>query len=265
MTAADQHDNYQCSDEMIMAFVDGELDRESARRVREAIEANPDLQEKAAMFAESAAMLEGVYDAPLQEEVPERLLKTVREFDPHRERSESGLFARLQRFFSGPLLQPLPVFALVVIILLGGFYVHYGRLSLSPGDSGPQAVVHSPSFAQAMEKSPDGRIVTLGGSTGRVSPVATFIDRQHRFCRRYDVLDARENNRIIGRGIACRAAGKQWRTIVYQQVPARAEVPSSYEPAGSDNPVDRVMNRELSDLLNEQQVRKLIDNDWTGL
>jgi len=258
-------DEYLCSDEMIMAFVDGELDRETARRVREAIESDSALQKKAAMFAQTVSMLEGVYDAPMQEEVPAHLLKTVREYDPNRDRLEQGVFARLQRFFCRQLPQPVPAFALVVVILLaGGLYLHYGQRPLPAKGSGLQAIVTSPSFAQALERSPDGRIVNLADAKVRVSPVATFIDRHHRFCRRYDILAPQDDNRIIGRGIACRGLEREWRNIVYQQVPGRKTAPSSYEPAASENPVDRVMNRELSDLLNEQQVRKLIDKDWTG-
>ncbi|HHL33845.1 MAG TPA: hypothetical protein ENJ30_05715 [Desulfobulbaceae bacterium] len=263
MAAMDEH---LCSDEMIMAFVDGELDPETARRVSEAIESDPALQKKAVMFEQTVSMLEGVYDAPMREEVPAHLLKTVREYNPDLDRSKQGILARLQQFFSRQLPQPAPAFALVVVVLLaGGLYLHHGQRSLQPDGSGVHAIVTSPSFARALERSPDGRIVALGALHARVSPVATFIDRHNRFCRRYDMLAPEDDNRIIGRGIACRGQEKEWRTIVYQQVPEQTQkAPSAYEPAASDNPVDRVMNRELSDLLNEQQVRDLIDRGWMG-
>jgi len=248
------------SDEMIMAFVDGELGADEARLVEQALQSDPALQEKAAMFAETTSMLAGVCDGPLTEEAPERLLRTVREYG--RENRFVRFTRKCGQALRFPVMHPAPAFALLALLVLGGGLFYH----LADRGNGYPAFIRDASFFQGLERTPGGRVFPAAGSSARVSPVATFIDRKNRFCRRFDVLERADGNRIIGRGIACREQTKQWRTIVYQQVPAKGSAPparSLFELAGSNNPVDEVMNREARNLLSDQKVRALIKNGWT--
>ncbi len=253
------------SDEMIMAFVDGELDAGQTEIVEHALETDPALQEKAAMFAETTSMLAGVYDGPLHEEVPECLVRTVQKYG--REESWFARFAKkFRQMLCFPAMQPAPVLALMAVLIIGGWLFYSGNFfNPSPGGNYP-AFAKGDAFSQGLDSTPGGRIFSVAGFSARVSPVVTFVDKENRYCRRFDVLDQADNNQIIGRGIACRDQAKQWQTIVYQQVPEKGSAPSarsSFELAGSSNPVDSVMNKEARNLLSDQQVRALIKNGWS--
>ncbi len=248
---------------MIMAFVDGELDAGQTKIVEHALETDPALQEKAAMFAETTSMLAGVYDGPLQEEVPGRLLKTVQSYPA------GGWWQRtakkIRRAFRVPVMRPAPAFALMAVLIIGGWLLYSGNFfNPSTGGNYP-AFAEGDAFSQGLERTPGGRIFPVAGFSARVSPVVTYTDLKNRYCRRFDVLDQADNNRIIGRGIACRDQTKHWRTIVYQQVSEKGSAPSarsSFELAGSNNLVDSVMNKEARNLLSDQQIQALIKNGW---
>ncbi len=249
------------SDEMIMAFVDGELDAGQTKIVEHVLETDPALQEKAAMFSETTSMLAGVYDGPLHEEVPECLVRTVQKYS-----REESWFARFAEKFRQMLcfsaMRPAPAFALITLLIIsGGFFYHF-----SAGSNGYPKFVLDASFAQGLDTMLPGHVFAVNNASVQVSPVVTFTDKENRYCRRFDVLDQVDNNQIIGRGIACREKTKQWRTIAYQQIPEKGLTPSarsSFELAGSSNPVDSVMNKEARTLLSDQQVRALIKNGWS--
>lgn len=65
-------------DVMLMAYVDGEVDAATARQIEHALAADPMLAARARMFRESAALLRGAYADVLHEEVPDRLVDTLR-------------------------------------------------------------------------------------------------------------------------------------------------------------------------------------------
>ncbi|MFN7222482.1 MAG: anti-sigma factor family protein [Paracoccaceae bacterium] len=62
------------SDDMLMALADGELMDADARRLRTRIEADPDLMERFAVFAETRAVLQAAFPP---EPVPQRLVQAV--------------------------------------------------------------------------------------------------------------------------------------------------------------------------------------------
>jgi anti-sigma factor RsiW len=61
-------------DVMLMAYVDGEVDAETARQIEHAISTDSALSARARMFRESASLLRGAYADALHEKVPDRLL-----------------------------------------------------------------------------------------------------------------------------------------------------------------------------------------------
>jgi anti-sigma factor RsiW len=65
-------------DVMLMAYVDGEVDAETARQIEHAIGADANLAARVKVFRESAAMLRGAFAESLHEEVPERLVAALK-------------------------------------------------------------------------------------------------------------------------------------------------------------------------------------------
>lgn len=64
-------------DVMLMAYVDGEIDAESAREIEAAINADPAIADRARAFRDSAAFTRAAYTAVAQEPIPDRLLAVL--------------------------------------------------------------------------------------------------------------------------------------------------------------------------------------------
>jgi hypothetical protein len=71
-------DNVFVSDELIMAFADGELDPPLASHIRQAIHADAALRRKHEIFCSTRVVLARAFDDALEEPVPERLKSAVR-------------------------------------------------------------------------------------------------------------------------------------------------------------------------------------------
>src|SRR5687767_14222937 len=68
----------KASDEMLMAFVDGELDEATAEALRRTVDADPALLRRLADFHRTRALAKSAFAGVLDEEVPERLFAAVR-------------------------------------------------------------------------------------------------------------------------------------------------------------------------------------------
>ena len=75
---AREPDNVFVSDELIMAFADGELDPPLASHIRRAIHADAALRRKHEIFCSTRVVLARAFDDALEEPVPERLKSAVR-------------------------------------------------------------------------------------------------------------------------------------------------------------------------------------------
>jgi anti-sigma factor RsiW len=69
----------EISDEILMAFVDGELDANEQRVVREALTKNPAFIERLECFVLTKARLARPFDDVLKAALPEKLLSIIRE------------------------------------------------------------------------------------------------------------------------------------------------------------------------------------------
>lgn len=64
-------------DVMLMAYVDGEVDAQTAREIEAMIAADPSIGRRVAMFRQTATMTRGAFGEVLHEPVPERLLQAL--------------------------------------------------------------------------------------------------------------------------------------------------------------------------------------------
>ncbi len=128
------------SDELLIAYLDGELDAESANEVAAAIAPDPALARDAQRLAETAAALRAAFDDVLHEPVPERLLAAARgelggekvvKFPEPRKRPAIQPAAGLRRWAA------LPIAASVAFLVIGGGLGYLIALQ-SPGGLVPQ-------------------------------------------------------------------------------------------------------------------------------
>lgn len=128
------------SDELLIAYLDGELDADSADEVAAAIGRDPALADAAQRLAETAAALRAAFDDVLHEPVPERLLAAARgevgaekvvKFPEPRKRTATQSAASWQRWVA------LPIAASVACLMIGGG-IGYWVASQAPAGLAPQ-------------------------------------------------------------------------------------------------------------------------------
>ena len=251
------------SDEIIMAYVDGELDKEQSETVRKALKNNPGLQGKAVLFQDTSSMLDGIYDAPLNEKAPNRLLDTIKTF--HQETPWEKITALFRRIFPAPVMQqPLAAALLAVLIIGSGFFSYLNIPAATTTDDFP-SIVKSKAFRDGMETIPSGRIITLAEHKSQMIPVTTFQDTTGNFCRQFELISGSESNPVFSQGIACRIPGGEWKTVAFNtpEHPPRQTAESSYELAGNTELVDNIADQLRSgSIFTARQEAELILHKW---
>jgi len=66
------------ADELLVAYLDGELDERRAAEVEDWLDRDPALRERVALLGESAALIKAAFDEDLREPVPDRLIAAAR-------------------------------------------------------------------------------------------------------------------------------------------------------------------------------------------
>lgn len=198
----------EVTDEMLMAYIDGELDEPTSRAVAAAIAADPALAERARAFASSAEAARAAFADILSAPPPEPLVKTVRDGT----RTETVVPFPRRNWVRAAL----PLAACVVLAVgAGGGYL-FGR-SQAPAD----AFAETAAIASAIATLPAGTPAPLG--EGQLTVLGSYpIDQG--LCRSF-ALDAPGESLS---GVACdRGAG-------YQVEMALAGGPSDGFAAASD-------------------------------
>lgn len=226
-------------DELLGAYVDGELDHERRARVERALAADPSL--RARLGAEQAlrAALRAHYDPVADEPVPPSL-RAMLSPEPEKVADIAAARAR-RRVFAWPHYGAMA--ASLAIGLLGGH-------SLSLGDSSPIAA-H------------DGRIVARGAlaevletqlasvpSDGDARIGLTFEDREGRYCRTFAAQGLS--------GIGCREAGA-WTLVATAEGEAAA---TEYRQAAAPLVLEQAEAMMKGAPLGAEAERRIRDRRW---
>jgi hypothetical protein len=247
------------TDEIIMAYVDGQLDPEQTILVKEAIAHDPALREKAAVFNDTASVLEGVFDAPLHEEIPTRLLKTVQVS------SKKSFVAQVGKFFSG--LQPVPAYAFALVLLVGVGILY--KTQTVPTAPGVAPLLATREFSRLLDQTPSGQsfVVQKSSSAVTIVPILSFRDADQRFCRQLELDTTSAKTQKIGQGIVCRTAAGDWETVALLENTAQEGMqqasPQRYELAGDTDKIDAMVDSMLNGKpISLQQENEYILNGW---
>lgn len=209
------------SDEMLMAYVDGELDGATAAGVARLIEADPDVARRAEEMRLTRRLAREVF-APLRNDpAPDRLVRHVLAFggdgeggrDPGRPDGSDNVVAFPMR---RRVLTMLPLAAcLAVAFGLGGYW-------LGAGGSGG-GLLDDPALAEAVGTAPSGEERMIAGAT--VRPTATYRVADG-LCRTFE---ARVEGRRGAQGVAC-DHGQGW---TLELAIAAAATDGGYAPASA--------------------------------
>lgn len=246
--------------ETLDAFVDGALAPEEAARVVLRLADCPRDQAYVDALMETNALLASAYAGPLHQPLPERLRATI--FAP----AAGGTARRSAARPSGWRIAAAPRHAVWGALAASCAAAGAVFLTLAPrheaGGVGPD-----PSLVAALETGPSGAMAEVGDGA-ELMLIATFVDRDGRPCREYEILDLAGG--ALTEGLACRAPTGGWTTEV--SVASRIAVPAAagegYVPASGADAGDEALDATLDRLgvgmsLPAAEEAALISAGWT--
>ena len=252
----------EISDELLMAYADGELSLDEHQRVDAYLAINADGQTRVDAFVKSGRVLAQLFDQPMREPVPARLLETV--LGPF-ELNNSNRASTIVPFPGRPrpLLNKMPFADLAWPAVAACGLIVAGAIgwsfSLTPAQ--PTAgTMASNDLQRVLEGTPSGTTQRLG--TIAVKPLLTFLSQTGSFCRQYDVEDSSGQKNT---GIGCRQKTGDWRIELETASGSAGNSRGAIAPAGRppspaiDAAVDRLIK---GDVLGPQEEASLITKRW---
>ena len=195
------------SEELLVAYVDGELDEEDVATVEAALALAPDLRAQASGLRDSAALLRPAFNEPMHEAPPARLLAAL----------ERG------RRHAAPRIAWLAAAAVAVLVLgAGGGYVasdwRFQQIMQQTENTRlSDELAMRNALAEALETNISGTPVSwqspTSGRSGQAVPVRTFRNAEGAFCREYRETVTLGTGVEEVFGIACRRDNGIWQTV----------------------------------------------------
>ena len=260
------------TDELLVAFVDGELDGADRARVAAAIKDDPDVKARAKQFEDTAQLLRAAFSLEDDQGDHGPLGLDITGFGTGEEKTEpqsKGVVlsfpARAARLVGG--LDHRTAIAASFALFVGGISI--GVLMDKPevGEYEPAGVhadatliAASTPLHTALETTPSadsvfGPVDTALG--GPIQPVATYRNPEGGFCRHFQVTS--ENS--VAEGLACRGAkDKAWRlNVLHAYKPAEGAGELDARPAALEKAFSELA---LSQPLSEDEEAKLLNAGW---
>ena len=269
---------FELNEEMLMAYADGELDPQVMAQVKAALDDDPTAQEKVRRYQRSTQLLQQAYDAPMHEELPERLLRaagveTSREKAPDDADDKVVSIAAWTAQRMGPSLRgaalPLAASLALVIGTAVGYKVHPSPESTPmtaalTGQIDPANQLH-----QVLETARSGAsaVWTQGETEGRAVAQLTFKAEDGRFCRQYQVSFSGPERTQATSGVACRQDDGGWRSEIAVSAPVQSGEGGSdaYVAAtgGGDKALDAFLDRVMAEpALGNEEEAQAIGANW---
>jgi hypothetical protein len=269
------------SDEMLMAYADGELSAAERRQVEACLARDPAASRRLEIFAGTQGLLREAFGGAAYEPIPDRLLDTVLGPElgvvpaavaaPSRRGAveRPSLLSQIRSFLL-PLTPAHAVGAAAALVLAFGIDGATRQMGLRGPSTEPLVVASGGKlFAQGplqqvLDGTPSGTAVAFGtgGDAGSIKAVMTFKRGDGQPCRIYE-LDHASNG--AANGVGCRNAAGQWSLEVHSGIAAAKSKPGQVVPAaGPASPiVDAAVDRMISgDAFGPEEEAKLITNKW---
>ncbi len=241
--------------EVLMAYVDGELDAEQKSSVEALIARDPEARAMVNRFRHSADQLRKGFDDILDLPVPPHLIDTIRNHKPDpsivpltRLQGKTGLF----RWPSLALAASVALFVgiLAGVALLGG-----------PAIEAPTVLANL--LQETLELQPSGTSQVSDDALEAITPISTFHTTDGRVCREFQ----RQSHGRKTVGIACRDTDGQWVALVeidHALLAADPGVELEYMPAsGSADPLAAALSAlRAGPVLTTAEEQRLRSQGW---
>lgn len=243
--------NMEFTDEILMAFADGELDDETTRLVEAALETDDELMARIAMFIETRAAASEALKPMLDEPVPDHLAVKVRAMaadatargdlgktataaaaDDRANTDNVVAFRRPEPSAQSSrspsqLMMALAASLLIVVGGVGGYFL--GGAGQTEVGSPQVAGLVDPVVAGILDQRASGEELAI--DNGRVRLVSTFQAGGEQLCREYELKRPDQPGFV---SVACRSAAG-WQTQLAIVTPESGD---GFSPASSLETVD---------------------------
>ena len=264
-----------------MAYVDGEVDAATREKIEAALQSDPELRARAAIFEATGRSIADVFDPILshplsqqQERIPVDAGKEGSAVPTAHEQNlrPANFLRRLSSLFETPT--PFSLAVALSAVFVGGLGL---GLLMNTGlvpDSAPgtdlvayrdDGLVATGSLNQTLETLGSGLKFAKSISGGQelvIKPILTFRDQAGRFCREYEILYPAASRFA---GLACRTGEANWSVLVHTQVasqPASGNETAVASGGGLET-IDAVVERIIEgDALHAEQETSLINKGW---
>lgn len=260
------------SDEMLMAYADGELDDRARAKVDAYLITSTEGAQRLEIFLATGRGLSELFEQPMHEPVPQRLLDVVAA--PASVVAFPGASARPTR--TRQQFWPIALAASLTILAVGGSAFWYSnRVSTGSGEAfGVARSEHGDpvaidALADVLETTAVGvtTVATLSGQRAAVRPVFTFATAEKTYCRQYVIT--KDETTAYG-GVACKVPNGQWRIEVQQAIaPARDFVTAKSKQiapaagATDGNEIEAVVDRLIAgDVLSIEAEASAMARKW---
>lgn len=247
------------TDEMLVAFADGEADEATIDAVAQALETDEALAQRLDLFVTTRQILKTELDPIVREAVPDRLTRFV---------MGGARDAGARPALASPAAPKprrriaLPMAAALAGIVAGGLGYWAGTTSPQgrAGASGMAGLAAADlALAQALANAPDGerRAWRAAGQSGEIELRQSFRTERG-FCRSFGVSESKDAG---WGGLACRQ-GAGWSAQVVVAEPRMAD--GAFRPAsGSGAAIDAFLDgARAGDALDAAAVREQIAKGW---
>jgi hypothetical protein len=218
------------SDEILMAYADGELDAAAREAVESAMREDPQIAARIAQHRDLRLQVQAAYAAELSEEVPQRLLRaaqgtadTERKImnlrDPARAATHRGVATRWRWRTAGAL-------AASVVAGVGVGFLLWGRAGSPFVRGAGGALLAGGPLAQALSS----QLVAEQSNRSGVRIGLSFLAKSGDYCRTFSLAAA-----VPQSGLACRH-GKEWQVQALIQSSDGTGSTSEYRTAGATMP-----------------------------
>lgn len=253
------------NDDVLSAYFDGELPAVEMERVAEALKSDPAARARLEAFRRVQTLV-GEADVRALEAAPAPLAAAVRAANVGG-RERAGRFDGIRAAVESLFALPRPALAGFAMAVVAVAAVAFGMGQWVRAYSDGSALLAAANdlsagspLRTALERKGTGEGVDTAG--GHITMVATFRDREGRYCREYDYGAAAPGSASVA-GVACRAGGA-WRVAI--AVMTRSEtVETGYAPASEDahRAVEAfVREREMSAPISAEDEARAMARGW---
>ncbi len=264
------------TDEILMAYADGELSGAELRRVELYLDNDPVAPQRLSAFTQTGRDLALLFDQPMREPIPARLLETVLGSGarsatlPSRPAFVTALIdALFPAQGQGMWQSAVAATALLAVGGVAGWSLSGAQVGNSDTASLARlvdgAVVANGDLSRVLDTTASGTAASLGAQSPQLTmkPVLTFQSVAGAYCRQYELA---QSTGARFSGVSCRAENGQWHIEVHSPIggkPSSAQggiAPANRQSLPAvEGAIDKMIN---GDALGREAERALIENRW---